>query len=268
MGLKFPNFPSAVFIQTRTGCTSDCVICPHQKSFKKFGLEVMKREFFEKILNDLTPEYSGQIGLYLQFEPLLDSRLFDFIDLAKKMCPKSLVMISSNASLLNEEKAKKLVDSKIDVVYFNVNGATKETYEKQMRGLNFETMVKNINNFRKIFNRTIRINFILSNDNVFEKEMINDLLPGCEIINDYWAVNRAGNVEINKPKDEKTRFNESGECNQLNINLPILANGDVILCCNDWMREVVVGNVYNENLLDIWQSDKKHLNYDLCKKCF
>lgn len=264
----FPDFPQAVFIQTRTGCNSDCVICPSKKAFQKFGFQEMENTLFEKILDDLSDNYKGQIGLYLHFEPLLDERLFDFIDLAKKRCPLSSVEISSNGALLDKEKQKKLSGSKVDLVYFNFNGGSKEVYEQQMKGLNFERSLKNIKDFRKIYSGKIRINFVLTNDNFHQKEEVRKLFPfpDFEVIDCYWAVNRVGNVLINKPSDAKTRF--SDDCKQLEMNLPILATGDVILCCNDWMREVVIGNVRNENLLNLWRSHKKHYNYEICRRCF
>ncbi|MBU1167707.1 radical SAM protein [Patescibacteria group bacterium] len=265
----FPKYPQAVFIQTVSGCTSDCVICPEKKTFARFGKQKMSKELYEKILNDLTIDYPGQVGLYLHFEPLLDERVFDFLRLAKKKCPKSSVEISSNASLLDKENAHKLSESGIDLVHFNVNGATKKTYEKQMRGLNFENMLKNINYFRKVYDKPIKINFVLSNDNLHEKDMVADIFPGCEIVNDFWAVNRAGNVEINKSEANNTRFrDEKNSCNQLEMNLPILATGEAILCCNDWMRTAIVGDVNKENVLDVWQSSKRHYGYDICDKCF
>jgi radical SAM protein with 4Fe4S-binding SPASM domain len=47
----------------------------------------------------------------------------------------------------------------------------------------------------------------------------------------------------------------------------ILFNGDVILCCNDWNRDNVVGNVNNESLEQIWNSAAmNHLREKIIKK--
>ena len=57
----------------------------------------------------------------------------------------------------------------------------------------------------------------------------------------------------------------------------ILSNGNVALCCNDAFGDVVLGNVFKENLVDIWNSDSMNIyrlrlfNQDrrmkLCDKC-
>jgi radical SAM protein with 4Fe4S-binding SPASM domain len=36
----------------------------------------------------------------------------------------------------------------------------------------------------------------------------------------------------------------------------ILFNGDAIICCNDWARATVVGNIKNNTLREVWNSKK------------
>jgi len=36
----------------------------------------------------------------------------------------------------------------------------------------------------------------------------------------------------------------------------ILFNGDVVLCCMDWKRKVVLGNVRSQSIEKIWNSRK------------
>ena len=38
--------------------------------------------------------------------------------------------------------------------------------------------------------------------------------------------------------------------------LIITRNGDVILCCQDYFRRYVMGNIMEKNILDIWNSYK------------
>ena len=38
--------------------------------------------------------------------------------------------------------------------------------------------------------------------------------------------------------------------------MAILFNGDVIVCCQDWNRGTVVGNVCNSSVKEIWNSTK------------
>ena len=92
-------------------------------------------------------------------------------------------------------------------------------------------------------------------------------------------VNRAGNVE----NYEELRYTAQGAqpvrtCELVFYKMYILASGDVVLCCMDWRRQVVLGNVGRQSLRDIWNGDayrrirRLHIEgrdgeIGLCKAC-
>ena len=69
-------------------------------------------------------------------------------------------------------------------------------------------------------------------------------------------VNRAGNVknftELNyKPVGQgPVRL-----CDLLYHKMYIGYNGDVLLCCMDWRRQVVLGNVRKQTLREVWMGE-------------
>jgi radical SAM protein with 4Fe4S-binding SPASM domain len=55
-------------------------------------------------------------------------------------------------------------------------------------------------------------------------------------------------------------------------------NGDVLLCCMDWRRQVVLGNVRRQTLREVWHGERyreyrrlqaQHRSHDLdlCRDC-
>jgi len=263
------ELPKAIFLQTINRCNSRCVICPYKDTYKNLELEVMSLPLYERILDELTPLFKGHLGLYLHYEPLIDTRLPELIRIAKEYCPKSCVAISTNASLLDEYKAERLLDSPLDLITFNINGGKKETYEKMMPPLKWDVSINNIKNFLKKYKKKKYINFIKSNSNANEDKLLRDIFPDVQIKSQYWAINRGGSVEINKPKNTKNRFRSKvKKCIQPDINLNVLCNGDVLLCCNCWKKEVVLGNAKEDNIINIWNNNSlKHLNHDICRMC-
>ena len=263
------KLPEAVFLQTINRCNARCVICPYKDTYVHAPTEVMPLELYEKILRELTPAYEGHIGLYLHCEPLLDSRLPELITLAKERCPMSSVAISTNASLLDEENTGKICNSPLDSITFNINGGTRETYEKMMPPLKWDTAIGNIEYFLKQFKNRKDINFIKTNDNFQESELLKAIFPDVTVVDQYWAVNRGGSVAINKPQDAKNRFKSTvKKCKQLSANLSITSDGSLLLCCNCWAKEVVLGNAHDSNIMDLWNhSPLKHHNHPVCKKC-
>lgn len=295
--MKTSSTPQCIFIQTQTGCNGNCIMCPMVEIKKKFPFHRMPDDLFKKIIDDIAAiDYDKELGFYLMYEPLMDPSLFEKIDYAKKKCPKAVMVISTNASVLNKERAEKLLDSKIDWIVFNVNGMTKDVYEKSMPGLRFEQTFENVKNFvrrskekgrfhpthsgftdrikNKIFQPkygTLRLsgNFVRHKLNKHQikqaKKFWNQL--GILVHTDYWAVNRAGNVDnydelvpevINTATGDNTRFKskDEGICFQPFEHINIMSTGEVILCCNDWSKEAVVGNMNHQSLLEIWHGDK------------
>jgi len=68
-------------------------------------------------------------------------------------------------------------------------------------------------------------------------------------------ISRAGNV---KAIVSPLRKNKIYGCNSIWANemLHILYNGDVVLCCMDWRRETVLGNVKNSSIEEIWNGER------------
>lgn len=252
--------PLGIYIQPINKCNARCTICPQQEAMKKFGEEKMKDEVYYSIIDQLGKDYIGVIAPYLMCEPLLDNRIYDFIKYAKDKCPGASVEISTNGSLLTEQRAERLASVNPTRVHINIGGATKKTYEKRM-GLEFEKTISNINYFRKIY-RSIFINFVLYKDNEKEKELVKKLFPKIPVCNEFYASNRGGNLKV-KHK-HRTRFTN---CNLQFTDMYIVSNGNVIQCCNDYMRTSIYGNVRTEKLFDLW--NKKPISYDLkiCQKC-
>ena len=249
------KFPKAVFLQTKNTCNSRCIICPYKDVYASVEPQEMDINLYKKILDDLTPEYDGQIGFYLHYEPLTDSRLQELIDLAKQKCPLCQTWISTNAGLLTH-------DVRCDVVCLNINGGTKEVYEKQMPPLKWETMIENVTNFLKIHQGRVYINFVKTKDNDGTQQNLKDLFH-LEIVDDYWATNRGGSVDVNVDQSSLTRFKN---CREFETNLPILHDGTILLCCNCWQGEVVVGDANTDNVLEVFNKQKDH-NHDICRRC-
>ena len=263
------NKLKSIFLQTNTACNASCKICPYVKYYKDKPVKKMSLKLLEKILTDLTPKYYGEIGFYFQYEPLCDKRLAEILKLAKILCPCSRTVISTNAASLNKVWRQRLVDCKsLDVVYFNILGGNEETYEKMMPPLKWDNMMNNVWEFSKVFKGKMYVNFIKTNENKDSiSELVSMLPENVSVISKYWASDRAGAVKIDKPRFAETRYKNKDQCLQLNKNVFIYYDGKVPLCCHCWNREVIIGDLNKENIYDLFESDKKHFNYKICKEC-
>jgi len=260
MNIKFPRY---IMIQTTSYCNADCIICPYDSLSKKQPQGLMDLKTYKKIIDEASNYDIKRILLYLMNEPLMDKDIVSKVNYAKEKNPKAIVHIVSNGSLLNKKLIKDLINSKLDYIEFSVLANRKETCRKAMH-LDFDKTIKGILNFIKIArtqnksNDYININITktpgLLSDNE-KDEMINFWRNvGIKNINYFnTPTSRVGNISF-LPKIKK---NSVHGCNSIWANdmIHILYNGDVILCCMDWKREVVLGNVKTKSIYNVWNGE-------------
>jgi radical SAM protein with 4Fe4S-binding SPASM domain len=265
-------------------------MCEH--SYWKEKNQNMSYDNFVKILNQF-PRLKW-IGLTGIGESYLNP---DFPKMLE-VCKKRGIYIENfdNFVLLNEERARQLVELSVDKIYVSLDAATKETYEKIRVGAKWETVINNIKTLDRLKKEhnahwpELWFHFIVSKDNVHELElyldMINDmkvdvtrvqytiLLHAYDEIKDKF-------VEVTDEQKEKVykKGQELGMQVSFNINtasckspisdcsvwyMPfIFVDGTVIPCCsmneqNDraWQKKTKLGNIFEEDFRKIWYGPK------------
>ncbi|MBU1201378.1 MAG: SPASM domain-containing protein [Nanoarchaeota archaeon] len=156
---------------------------------------------------------------------------------------------------MTPRKSEELLSSKIDQVIFSFNGSTKEEYEFFMKPLKFDDVVGRISDFIKMRgNRKtpqIAVHMLklgASKDSLIRMRNYWNKLGVTVHILKY--ENRAGNV---KNYDVKLTKNvKKIPCYRLLNHMYIVVNGDAVLCCADWEREVVIGNLRKQSISNVW----------------
>ncbi len=281
------KFPKVVEFQINSICNSHCSICPYSTIENKYGHAKMKDDEIEKIAEELDnhAEELERIIPYLNNEPFIDNR---FIGLLRRLKSKKnhLIEVSTNGSLLTEEISQILVNERlIDDFRISFFAGNKEEYKKLMPNLDFDRCVNNIRKFLKINNNVIpyQITLILVPWMDMDKNInqVKELFPNANI-HPFGFLDRAGNLE--QKNELAISIDEDVKVIGCNLNRPfermcIIANGDVILCSQDWDREEIQGNVLDTSIFEVWNSKKARgvrdkvlgkietpKNY-ICKKC-
>ncbi|MBI3583744.1 MAG: radical SAM protein [Nitrospinae bacterium] len=246
--------PLKVTIEITNACNSDCIMCPRQSMTRP--VKNMDFELYKKIIDDC-----GKVGVKIiqpfNFgEPLMYNRLGEFIKYAKEHT-KSRIQISSNAALLTNEKAMELLDSGLDRINIDIDGFTKDTFEKVRKNLDFDRVVENTERFielKKRLNKRIFITISIINMDETSGEIVEFeryWKPRVDRVLDVKYNTWTGSVEDrNESINNSKRFN--CPCKMLWDQMVILQDGKVALCCLDYDGKVIVGNMKNESILNIW----------------
>ncbi|HZX48046.1 MAG TPA: radical SAM protein [Nitrospirota bacterium] len=285
----FFNHPRILQIETIAACNAKCIMCPTPGI--KRERRIMDDWLFKKIIDDCIELKPRMIWPFLNGEPFLDPKIFSRIEYIEKTLPGQQLGIFTNASLLNEDKIRRLFDyHNIKWLHISINAASKETYERIM-SLNYKRLLQNMEFILKYNKNTfIEVSFVVIDENKHEIEKFNKL----------WK-DSVGNVEFRGLGNwaGKLDINIEGYGNHANklirkiidimvpplpctwqiMNMFILSNGKVCHCCGDSEGEFIVGDVKRMNLTNIWKSNlNKSLRYkhlygthirdiEICKRC-
>lgn len=288
-------FPSMFQIQTINLCNGSCAMCPYTKN-KENTPTSMSDDLFEKIIQEIVNESKSTfIHLYLQNEPLMDANIFKKIQLIKKLSKGTITTaFITNGSLFTDEKIKELEESENDLVIFSLDAFKKETYEKIRKGLNFDKILNNLEKILKSrYKKGIFVEFVVQKDNLeefnsFKKFWKKKHVPiVVNLIN-----NRAGEVDnfdnFCLDKSSLSFLQRFGIkfykkivkcCPMVLSSFNILSNGDVILCCNDYSKKFILGNLSNSSIKEIWNGQKyqdirqlfcrgEYKKIPVCRNCY
>ena len=112
---------------------------------------VFPMDVYKKIIDESAE--NGLCSLKLQYlgEPLGDPLIVERIKYAKDKGIMD-VMFNTNATLLTEEMAHRLLEAGLDDIFFSVDSIIPEKFNKIRIGTHYEHVVENIKNFMKIKN--------------------------------------------------------------------------------------------------------------------
>ena len=244
--------PSEVEISESGLCNRKCSFCPRSDPNYNHVNEFISEDLHSKLCNQLGElKYKGVIRYSGFVEPLLDKNIYNLINKAKKTLPNAKVELVTNGDVLNKTRLKKLFDNGLDTILISV-------YDSEEDAIKFEKLCKEIPLENKQY--LIRKRYLPPEQDF-----------GITLSN------RAGMME-NAEYKIKTLDNALNEpCYYPSYTFFMDYNGDVLMCPHDWGKKIILGNMKNENFLDIWASkkainlrkklNKSDRNFSPCKSC-
>ena len=143
---KHAGMPLSLNFEPTTSCNLRCPECPSGlRSFSR-PTGMLEQKFFQKTIDEL---YDKLIYLtfYFQGEPYLNP---NFLDMVKYASQKNIfTFTSTNAHYLNDENAKRTVESGLDKLIISIDGTTQEVYEQYRVGGNIDKVIEGTKNILK-----------------------------------------------------------------------------------------------------------------------
>jgi radical SAM protein with 4Fe4S-binding SPASM domain len=264
-------------------CNLRCTVCSYRqdrgKGYVDLGLA-------ERIIEDAARFGVSQVRFFLAGEPLFHPHLDKMIAQARRN--GMLTQIHTNANYLDKKRAAKLLDSGLDSISFSFDGETREEYDAIRVGGDFEITFNNIIQFLQMKKDRGTTSPFVSFQVI---KPYRENLPFFPTISDEFKQKLDG-LPIDRfhviypfswPGQEEQGFNRPHgnrifPCPVLWQSLSVGFDGRVFGCCGDLNGEVVLGDMHELSLQDVWNCDKiiemrrlhlqkRHMDIPLCREC-
>ena len=267
---------SRAYVEITNICNRSCSFCPGSKREKRRMTEKEFAVVLEKLSN--TTEY---IYYHLMGEPTTHPKLCDFIRMANGSGYKSAV--TTNGTLLNKV-GDKLIESGVYKVNISVHSFEEGSAEEHME------YISHCLDFAEKASENGVLCVLRLWNNGFEEEkngtvlnMLKHKFPEGE-----WSYGKRGirlrhklHLEYGDrfawPDMAADNMGDEVFCYGLRDHFGILCDGSVVPCCLDHEGDIVLGNIFTEEIDAVLNSpraenicrgfDVRHATEELCRRC-
>ena len=256
---------TSLIIEPTNTCNLRCTFCFVTEGMTREG-GFMEFDLFKKIIDD-SPDLE-HLCMHNWGEPLLHKDIFKMIEYAKNKGVNYVVM-NTNGTLLTDKMIDQIVDSKLDIIRFSIDGSA-ETF-KRVRGVELQNIEQNINklkNVKEIRRPKLKMGVVFTVEEDTEGDA-EDYITHWEKIVDHV---RLQPKLITSPRTEVCPEPFGKDYGKL----VVLWDGRVIPCCVDYNANLTIGSVQNDTIQNLWKNEKmdllrkQHLNGqfpDTCANC-
>lgn len=290
------GMPISISFEPTTSCNLRCPECPSGlRSFSR-DTGMLNEDFFKNTIDELHKDILYLI-FYFQGEPYLNPK---FLEMVQYASTKGIyTATSTNAHYLNDENARKTVESGLDRLIISIDGTTQETYEAYRIGGSLEKVLEGTRNIIKwkkhLKSKTPHVifQFLVVKPN---EHQINDLKKlGKEMGVDEIGLKTAqiydyehGNdliPTIDKYRRYKKQADDTyaiknkllNHCWKLWHSCVITWDGLVVPCCFDKDATHRMGDLKQQSFAELWHNEnyqqfrsslmKARSEIDICTNC-
>jgi radical SAM protein with 4Fe4S-binding SPASM domain len=291
------GLPVSISFEPTTSCNLRCPECPSGLRAFTRPTGMLEKDFFSQTIDEIHKDLLYLI-FYFQGEPYLNT---SFLDMVKYASDKGIyTATSTNAHYLNDEAARKTVESGLDRLIISIDGTTQETYKQYRVGGNLEKVIegaKNIVKWKKELNSKtpfVFFQFLVVKHNEHQIEEIQQLAKEIGVdevrfksaqVYDYEndpnqlipTIDKFSRYKKNKDGTYTPKNKLANRCWKLWHANVITWDGLVVPCCFDKDAMHQLGNLKNQSFKTVWNNDNYkqfraelmmgRKNIDICSNC-
>lgn len=282
------EYPKRLHIELTSRCNFKCLTCKH--GYVDYG-EDLNDKVLDNIIEELLPNIS-EIEMQGTGESLLSKNFIKLFNAVSKYNNIKMILIT-NASLLNEELIKKIVNSNFNLI-ISLDGSNELSFSSNRPFVDYNKIISNLKKIAGEKKKINNSNFLFTINMVATKinyKCIKDLVTLSKDLNiDFLHISEVRECMPNKDQWNKFRIdnisnrseieNYITECRKYAKELGvgflfnpyqkqnmirkkicispwrhvfIASNGNISCCCE---QNKIFGNLNEESFFQIWNGDK------------
>lgn len=287
-----PEFPRYVDVELTNTCNFKCLMCPTGVVSLQRKKGFMSDEIFFKIINEIRARKTP-LRFIRWGEPTLHPKLIDYLRISSEN--GILTHINTNGKLLDQDIIQRFVELPLASIKFSFQGVNGRSYRQMRNNDFFDELLRVIERLYKargdrefpfIHVATTITYESLEQVESFQYELgkIADLVTVGRTQLDFIDLEKADLTETEietltwlKKQESLTKIHT--ECPEVFDKLSINWDGKVSACCSDYDEKMIVGNLLESTIQDIWNSaklgiyrkllaDMRHDELELCRNCY
>ena len=290
------GMPISLSVEPTTACNLRCPQCPSGlRSFTR-PTGKLTDALFQKVVDELQ-ETLCYLLFYFQGEPFLHPQLLNWVAYASQR--GIYTATSTNAHFLNDDTARRTVESGLDRLVISIDGTTQETYEAYRVGGKLEKVIegtKNIIRWKKTLRSStphVIFQFLVVRPNEHQVAEVKALARRLGV--DTVALKTAQIYDYEQGSDliptqtQYARYQQQADgtyaiknpllnhCWKMWHSCVITWDGQVVPCCFDKDAHHTLGNVSQRSFVEIWRSEpyqafrqtllRSRQAIDICQNC-
>lgn len=291
------GMPVSISFEPTTSCNLRCPECPSGLREFTRPTGMLQKNFFQETIDEIAQDILYLI-FYFQGEPYLNPQ---FLEMVKYANQKGIyTATSTNAHYLNNENARKTVESGLDRLIISIDGTTQDVYQQYRVGGKLDKVIEGAKNIikwkRELNSKTpfVFFQFLVVKPN--EHQIADIKALGKEIGVDQVRFKTAqvynyqedpNNLIPTNNKYSRYKKDASGKmkvksglknyCWKLWHANVITWDGLVVPCCFDKDAMHQLGNLKSQSFKEIWKNSNYHQfrkellnsrkNIDICSNC-
>lgn len=266
-GVIIPKFPLSLDFETNNFCNLKCRMCLfstdlHPDSGGKHGF--LKMPLFKKLVDEGREYGLPAMTFGFESESLLNPDLAQMIGYARKNGVMD-IRVGTNGMLLDDDAARRLIDSGLTRLEVSVDAASPATYNHIRQGGNYYRLLKNIFRFLELREKAgtefplLRVSFLKLDEN---RRELPDFINFWRYVADYFSIQNLLDYEIMEKEHEEreesvAREDKDFRCAKINQRMYVRYNGQALPCgyVFGW-DTLALGDLNTMSAFDAWNSSK------------